>query len=134
LRSLKQGCNSIVSKCEESGLDAAQFKTAIETEILGSRLHHDELQLLFNTVRDLDFANPKSFTLLFSFKVDEINKKFAWVKEIAAEYNKLKHDRQTISDMEKMCRNIAAKRASDYRAQKKNLQRELDNCQNIIPS
>ena len=43
LRYIKQGCNSIVSKCEEAGIDAAQFKTSIETEILGSRLQHDEL-------------------------------------------------------------------------------------------
>jgi hypothetical protein len=87
LRKLKNECNDIIGKCEKANIKGKNYSKKLESEILANRLSQDELKLLFNTIKELDFANPKSFTLLFSFKVEEINKKLDQVKEVSKEFN-----------------------------------------------
>jgi hypothetical protein len=59
---------------------------AMETAIIGQKLRGEDQKVLFNLIKELDFTNPKQFTLLFSFKADEANRKIRWVSELASGY------------------------------------------------
>ena len=68
LRGNKKTCGDIVNECKAANRDVNLHFKDMMSHMLEMRLTQDEIVKTFKTIRDLDFCDPNSFALIYSFK------------------------------------------------------------------
>lgn len=74
------------------------------------RMRTNEFNTTYNMIKELDICVPAAFSLLYAFKVDDINAQINMSDEVAAEYRSGKNDPARIAEKERYAKQVAARK------------------------